>query len=115
MAIYFGALHARDIPIDLLFYNTKGIRIIVKAKYTDHTPPIFKKYNILKLPDIRNIQLGKLMHSITVATLPQPMFTIFTTNDYVHSYATRQKNYSHLPLTKYDYIMRSFVNRGPKL
>ena len=85
-----------------------------KVKYNNHTSPIFNKYNILKLPDIHNIQLGKLIHSITVATLPQPMFTIFTTNDDVHSYATRQKNYFHLPLTEFDYIMLSFLYRGPK-
>jgi len=55
------------------------------------------------------------MHVITVATLPQPMFTIFTTNDDVHSYATRQIHYFHLPLTKFDYIMRSFLYRDPRL
>ena len=89
MVVYLGAQHTRDMPSGLLFHNKQDIRIIAKVKYNDHTSPIF---NILKLPNIHNSQLGKLMHSITVATLPQPMATIFTTNDDVHRYAINQKN-----------------------
>jgi len=71
MVIYVGAQHTRAIPSDILFYK-KAIRIIAKVKYNDHTSPIFKKYNILRLPDIHNIQLGDMRHSITVVTLAQP-------------------------------------------
>ena len=39
----------------LVVLQKKAIRIIAKTKYNDHTSPIFKKYNILKLPDIHNI------------------------------------------------------------
>jgi len=102
MVIYFGAQHTRVIPSDLLFHKT-AIRIITRVKYNDHKSPIFKKYCILKLQDIHNIQLGKAF------------LTIFTINDDVHSYATRQKKYFYLPLTKFDYIMLCFLYRGPKL
>ena len=46
----------------LVLQQQKVIRIISKVKYNDHTSPIFKKYNILKLPDIHNnVQFGCCM------------------------------------------------------
>jgi len=100
MVIYFEAQHTSDISSELWFFQ-KSYTHYSKVKYNIHTSPIFNKYNILKLPDIHNIQLGKLMHSITMTTLPQPMFTIFTTNDDAHSYDTRQKKVSFIMVPNY--------------
>ena len=41
------------------------IRIISKSTFDSHSDPIFKELELLKLSDIRQLELGKLMFSVS--------------------------------------------------
>ena len=54
--------------------------------------PIFKELELLKLSDIRQLELGKLMFSLNNSLLPSKFNNHFSLNKQVHSYATRHAN-----------------------
>ena len=43
----------------LVTQQKKAIRVITHSKYNEHTPPLFKRMNILKLDDMHEIELAK--------------------------------------------------------
>ena len=72
------------------------LRIISKSTFDSHSDPIFKELELLKLSDIRLLELGKLTHSL----LPSKFNNYFSLNNQVHSYATRYANDFHLPFCR---------------
>ena len=62
----------------LVILQKKIVRIIAHAHYRDHTNPLFKKYKILKLHDLIDISLIKVMHSFLTGNLPPAIASYFT-------------------------------------
>jgi hypothetical protein len=54
----------------LYLLQKNAIRTISLAKYNAHTEPLFKKLNILKLPDLINLSKVKFMHNFIYNKLP---------------------------------------------
>ena len=67
----------------------KCIRHVCKLTYNKSTTPYFKQQNILKLNDISQLQLGKLMYLYSIDHLPIPIKLMFVANNNVHGYNTR--------------------------
>ena len=93
----------------------KAIRAIANSEYNAHTTPLFKQFCIPKWSDIHNIQLGQLMYSVANHIAPKPLVSMFLPNTHVHVHATRQLFDFHIPVTRMEYIRRSFMHSGPKL
>ena len=80
----------------LVSLQKRVIRIISKSTFDSHSDPIFKELELLKLSDIRQLELGKLMFSLNHSLLPSKFNNYFSLNKQVHSYATRHANDFHL-------------------
>ncbi len=57
-----------------------AIRLLEGAKYNQHTEPIFKKHNILPLPDLIDFSKLQLMHRFKFNLLPASFLNFWNTN-----------------------------------
>jgi len=89
------------------------IRIISKSTFDANSDPIFKELELLKLSDVRQVELGKLMFSFNRSLLPSKFNNYFSLNKLVHSYATRYANDFHLPLCGTNLRKFSVSFQGP--
>ena len=69
----------------------RAIRTLAKAKYNDHTLPLFKQFEILQFSDLFNMQLNMFMYKYNVCGLPSPLNFIFTRNTDQYSMFIRTK------------------------
>ena len=91
----------------------KAIRIIAGAKYNEHTDPLFKRFNILKLSDIYEIKISKYMFALNKGTLPKPLINTITLNSTVHTHNTRNLNNPHIQSRRTNMAGRSIRHKGP--
>ena len=66
----------------------RALRTITNSKFNAHSEPICKRLNILKLPDLYNLQLYKLYFKIKREVVPQYLTTSIPI--LTHSYNTRR-------------------------
>ena len=97
----------------LVSLQKRVIRIISKSTFDSHSDPIFKELELLKLFDIRQLQLGKLMFSFNHSFLPPKFNDYFSLNKQVHNYATRYTNDFHLPFCRTNLRIFSVGFQGP--
>lgn len=92
--------------LPLFRLQKKIIRIITNSDYFDHTQPLFKQNNILKLFDINRLQIAtymyKSLHNNT--TLRQPQ----------HNYPTRTRDKLVIPNHNLTLYKHSLAYLGPK-
>ena len=93
----------------------RAIRIISQSSYNAPTSKLFKKLHIMKLDDIHNSQLAKLMHGVTYFTLPNALKLKLRINIDIHDHNTRQQNDVHIPLYKTYTVFLSLLHKGPEL
>ena len=97
-------------------YAQKIVRTMVKASFTDPFLPIFHKLNILKVADIYNLEITKLMHCLKKHVV-ESQFSCFKPVSLQHNYNTRHsanKNYL-LPAVRTNFGKRAFQFMGPKI
>ena len=63
--IVWGSTYKTN-PRRLVSLQKRVIRIISKSTFDSHSDPIFKELELLKLFDIRQLELGKLMFFLTI-------------------------------------------------
>jgi len=95
----------------IMVMQKKSVRIIVKAKYNEHTDPIFKELKILRLEDIYKLNIAKYMFGIH--TLPVNINKIVINNRQVHEHNTRNINNPHVRQRKTQVASKSFRHIGP--
>ena len=82
----------------------KALRIIHKEHYLQHTDPLFKQSNILKVHDLYKLAQMKFYKKHLSQQLPQYLQSIpFYRNNVYHSYDTRTSDNLRPPNTKTDY------------
>jgi hypothetical protein len=99
----------------LTILQKKAIRNITKSTYNAHTSPLFKDHGLLKLEDICNIQIAKLMHSYTHDDLPTNLMSLFNSNTAFHSHNTRQHHDPHFMQYNTARMSNSFLAKCPKI
>ena len=92
----------------------KSLRLIDNASYNSSTDPIFKKYDILKLEDLIQLELSKFMYKFVRKTLPSPLLNLFQTNNQVHNYNTRGANNARTQHHTSSIYHKSFLAQGPQ-
>ena len=97
----------------LVSLQKRVIRIISKSTFDSNSDPIFKELELLKLNDVRQLELGKLMVSFSRSLLPSKFNNYFSLNKQVHSYATRYANDFHLPFCRTNLRKFSVSFQGP--
>ena len=94
--------------LPLIRLQKKIIRIVTNSTYYEHTHPLFKATNILKLFDINKLQIAiymyKLLHSGNNTVLHSQ-----------HSYPTRTRDDLLSPLHNLTIFQHSLSFTGPKI
>ena len=101
----------------LVILQKKAIRIITFSHFQSHTSPLFKKCNLLKLPDIVYLYTAVFMHQFHKGNLPEKFNNYFTLVSNQHSYNTRlaSKATFILPLVRTNYGLFNIRFCGPKV
>ena len=110
--IVWGSTY-KTILCRLVSLQKRVIRIISKSTFDSHSDPIFKELELLKLFDIRQLELGKLMFSFNHSFLPPKFNDYFSVNKQIHNYATRYANDFHLPFCRTNLRIFSVSFQGP--
>ena len=66
-----------------------AVRIIANSRYNSHTDPLFKKFNLLKLKDLFELNVLKLFYKYRNNTLPFYVSNMFSDYTISHSYTLR--------------------------
>ena len=92
----------------------KAIRAISFSVFNDHSAPIFKNLNILKLKDQYNYQLASLLWDLDHETLPVSLSSYFNKINATHSHQTRQANVNKYKVNRANtrYGLKSFQIQG---
>jgi len=91
----------------------KAIRVITGANYNDHTEPLFKKMQLLKLSDIHTLKMAKYMFASNKGTLPSPLMDMTTINSSIHTHDTRNKNNPHVHPRRTNTASKNIRHNGP--
>ena len=95
----------------------RAIRIITFSSYRDHSTPLFKLTNILKLTDLIYFQTAIFMYKFHHRMLPSLFDNYFTEISKTHNYSTRlsQKKSYCLPKIRTNYGIYNIRYQGPKV
>ena len=89
------------------------MRIIDQAEPQAHTDPLFHAYGCLKVKDIYWLRLGIFMFQFHNNDLPYFFQSMFTTNNQIHSYNTRQSTNINIPLLRTAHAQKFIGFQGP--
>ena len=94
----------------------KAIRVITNSKFNDHTEPLFKGLNLLKLPDIFEVTVLKFYHNYCHVQLPLCFQSVaFSQRLDMHHYNIRSKYLLYTLRTKTRMGENSFRYFLPKI
>ena len=110
-SVYSNILKSNNSP------TKKAVRIITFSHFQSHTSPIFKKLNLLKLPDIVKLHTILFMHQYYNDRLPKAFNDFFSLVKHKHRYNTRlaSKITYTLPLIRTNHGLHILRFYGPKL
>ena len=91
MRCHCGVQH-KSYLIKLKRLQNKALRIISKTKIRGRITPQYFKYEILKLEDLYNFEIAKLMYQFTHSKLPLNFKHYFAYSSDVSSYSTRHSS-----------------------
>jgi len=77
----------------------KAVRIVNKSALRAHTDPLFNKFQLLKLKQIRHFQILGFMYKFTHGLLPAGFKDYFCTQSDIHTYNTRTASLSALGIS----------------
>ena len=105
----------------MLWFNTKksNLNYISKlqmkaVKHINHgKTTTLAKENLLSVNDLNKLSLLNFMHRISSNSISENIKCLFTLNNEVHSYSTRQANAPHIPKYNYQQTINSFIHQAP--
>lgn len=99
----------------LIILQKKAVRIIAKAGSREHSSPLFKRFNLLKLPHlIQYIQLS-MLHSFLFGRLPAPLSERFFLTEDQHRRLIRRRNHFVVPFASTNYRKFSLFVSAPTI
>ena len=99
----------------LVVLQKRVVRIINKSDFLVHTSPIFKELHLLKLQDIRILQICQFMFSYESKKFPYKFQEMFILNSQIRNCNTRSKHLLHIPPVRTNYRQFSIRYQGPTL
>ena len=115
---YIDEIYTYETTIKPVFIlQKKAVRIITFSKYDEHTSPLFKKLELLKLQDIILMKNNLFIYHFHNNMLPSAFDNFFKPVSTVHSYRTRlaSKDSFHLPHARTNYGKFSLRFLGAKI
>ena len=99
----------------LIIQFKKTIRILCRAKYRDHTTPLFKKENILPIEEQIKFNALKFMHSYVYDYCPNAFKNTWKFNRDMNLRVTRANNDFYIERTSMAYFDGHPLYKFPKL
>ena len=90
----------------------RAVRIITCSNYNDHTEPLFKQLNLLKLAHLYDVSKLKFYHKLKYDKLPVYFMENISTSK-VHHHHTRSRNKPQHTSTRTDHAEHSIRNHLP--
>ena len=103
--------------IVLFVLQKKAIRIITFSGFSEHTSPLFKDLNVIKLFDEVTVHIAVFMYKFKNQLLPTNFNVFFTSIKETHNYNTRlssRMTYA-LPKTRTNYGIFNITYQGAKI
>ena len=107
----WGGANITDIN-SLFKVQKRIIRIIVSAKFKEHTGPIFSKLKLLRLSELYEYNIVLFMYKYINDMLPPIFNNIFILNSDIHQYTTRQSEKFRVPKGKLSMSKRLIKYKG---
>jgi len=101
----------------LYLLQKKVVRIITFSKFDEHSAPIFKHLNFIKIFDLVILKISIFMYKYNSKLLPCAFDSFFTSIDKVHGYNTRAASTKsfYLPKARTNYGKFNIKFQGPKI
>ena len=96
----------------LITRQNKAVRIINSSSYRNHAEPIFKTLSLLKITDLYQYSITKLMFKVMGGVVPTILSDMFPANYEIHNYLTRQQHMLHVPICRTTLMARTFQHKG---
>ena len=117
LVFQFGVAHTPTYIQKLQRLQNKAIRIISNASRKNSVTPLYKKYGVLKLADLFNYEMAKIMYQFSKQTLPSHLNCLFAPLSTVDERCTRSKTKQNLYILKFSIsrCQNSFKYQGSKI
>ena len=101
----------------LFTLQKRSMWVMTFSKFHEHSSPIFKHLNIVKLPDLVFLNIAVFMYKFHNRRLPSVFDTFFTQVNKRHNYNTRSASnmFYILPKVKTNYGIFNIRLKGPKV
>ena len=101
----------------LYVLQKKALRLMTFSKFDEHSSPLFKTLNIIKLHDLVSYQIAIFMYKFKNRLLPLVFNNFFTEVSKVHQYNTRSaaKHSYYLPKVRTNYGKFNIRFQAPKI
>ena len=106
---YIEGVEDKGILASIDKLQKKVVRCVAKAHYLDHTLPLFKKLDILKISDLSELLLLKQMHMYNKKCVPVPISDLFSRNEQIHQYNTSRRSNPRVHKCKTAIAKKGFV------
>ena len=93
--------------------QNKSLKLIYNVGRRTRLLPLYKKANILTIPDLINLALLKISHRYINGTLPVRITNLFNLSNHQHN--TRNRNSLRAPQHTTEQYNRSYLGRAPHL
>ena len=84
----------------LLLTQKRVMRIICNKNRLAHSNQLFYSNQVLKIHDLFHLRLGCFMYQLNQGELPLALSSLFSKNERLHNYPTRQSSFYHLPMLR---------------
>ena len=111
--IVWGPLLSASQISTIFKLQKRAIRYVDNAEYNASSSPLFKKYRILKFPDLIKLELLKFGFNHSKKNLPQPILNLFELNALNHNYHTRNRNFARVANHTTNIFHKSFLAQVP--
>ena len=100
----------------IMVQQKKAVRIIKKVSYNAHTDPLFQELNIIKIHDLIDLEILKLMYKVYANKTAQPIINLFSSGNTWHNYHTRHCKDPQFHQRRHNITLsKSFLCKGPTL
>ena len=93
----------------------KCVRIIAGADYREHTNQLYSELQILKLDDIYQIEICKIVLKHLQNSLPTPLSHIFILNSEIYERETRRRHDFHTRKCRTTLATQNVLSKGPHI
>ena len=101
----------------VLRLRKKAVSSICRVSFLDHSNPLFKQFNILKVDELFKLNIGKFMYKLSKNNLPKIFVDDFPAVSEIHNYRTRSAKLNRVHVSAHNTALfsKTIIITGPKI